>query len=314
MGSHGALPPLLGMIAVLALLGGLLGGLRLAQSCGLHPESARKLFHVGSGLIVLGFPWLFGELWPVLVLAGVTLPALVALKHLRALRAGLGTVLFTVNRRSLGEVCFPLAALALFTLSARSAALYCVPLLILTFADSAAALVGQAPCRRRFRRLVPQKSLEGSLAFFVVAALSGIFPLLLIPACPPGVAVLVALMLSLLLTSVEALSPYGLDNFTVPLAGYLALRAGLSQSLAGDAAMLLGVLLLSTIVFMVLALPDLRGREYRPWSSRESELGRQLAVRNRSAVHARRDNVGSLRQWQAQVVNSRRMSWPPRVS
>lgn len=312
MGLHVAVHPLVGMVAVLLLLGGLLGGVRLAQhSRALQPEPARKLFHVGAGLIVLGFPWLFGELWPVLVLAGVTIPALIALKHMRALRAGLGTVLFAVNRGSLGEVCLPVAALVLFTLSARCTLLYCVPLLILTFADSAAAIVGTEHGRRRFRRIASEKSLEGSLAFFAVAALSALIPLLLAPACNPSAAVLLALILALLLTPVEALSPYGLDNITVPLIGYPVLRAGLALSVEGDAAMLLGALLLSIISYRLLTMPCRHERKQWPRMIRAPKLGTRSGRSLEPATCRRQGRMWRPVQTPGRQVSSRRMPCTP---
>ena len=70
------IPPLLAMAAVLAVLGGLVGGLRLWQCFAAPPpELTRKLVHVSMGLVTLSFPWLFDEAWPVIALAGLSVAA-----------------------------------------------------------------------------------------------------------------------------------------------------------------------------------------------------------------------------------------------
>jgi phytol kinase len=73
--------PLLGIALVLAVLAGLMGGLRLYQTLAApHPELVRKLLHMGMGLTTLSLPWLFDAAWPVLVLAGLSVVALAALR------------------------------------------------------------------------------------------------------------------------------------------------------------------------------------------------------------------------------------------
>src|SRR5437868_3151074 len=106
------------MALVLAVLGGLLVGLRLVQRVASpHPELTRKLVHMGMGLVTLTFPWLFDEAWPVLTLAGLSVVLLLSLRLVKVLRSGLGSVLGGVGRESsLGEVYFPVAVAVLFVL------------------------------------------------------------------------------------------------------------------------------------------------------------------------------------------------------
>src|SRR5216684_2396312 len=105
------LNPWLGIGFVLAVLGGLLGGLCLYQRFAApHPELVRKLLHMVMGLVTLSFPWLFDAAWPVLLLAGLSIAGL-----LTPFR-NLGSVIGGVARFSLGEVYFPLAVAVLFLL------------------------------------------------------------------------------------------------------------------------------------------------------------------------------------------------------
>ena len=133
----------LGIALVLLSLGALMAAVRLYQvRFTVPPERVRKLFHVGSGLITLTFPWLFHSAWPVLVLAGITLPTMLALKYMRGLRQGVGSILHSVDRASLGELYFPLGVTVVFLISLGHPLLYVIPVLILTLADTAAAFIG----------------------------------------------------------------------------------------------------------------------------------------------------------------------------
>jgi phytol kinase len=210
----------------LALLISLLLGLRLlSRRYPLSPEVLRKLFHVGGGLTTLAFPWIFPSYIPVVVLALVTIPALLALKYVRALRASFGTVLYDIRRVSFGEVYFPLSICLLFMLSSHNVLLYSIPVLTLTFADTAAAAVGKRYGRLRYPTPGGYKSLEGSTAFFTATCLCSLVPLTLALGGAPLTALFIALTLSLLMTVVEAVSFAGLDNLLIPLLGYLFLRS-----------------------------------------------------------------------------------------
>jgi dolichol kinase len=93
----------------------------------------------------------------------------------------------------------------------------------MAYGDSAAALVGQRMGRRKYR-LVTEKSLEGSLAMFIASFLilfvSGLYfsNLYSFSLCEKLYSFLAV---SVVVTVVEAISPRGLDNIGVPLAGAL---------------------------------------------------------------------------------------------
>ncbi len=217
----------------------------------LAPETTRKLFHLSGGLTTLALPWMFADVWPVLLLTAITVPTLLTLKYVRRLRNGLGDVLYGVSRPSLGEIYFPLSACLLFVLAHDQPLLYSVPLLILTLADPAAALVGSRYGSLQYITLEGRKSLEGSLAFFIVAFLCTSGMLLLadwtVAEAVPGI----ALTLALLLTLVEAISWRGLDNLLIPVTGIIFLASLLASNLTA----LMASVLLITAVLGAICIP-----------------------------------------------------------
>jgi phytol kinase len=211
----------------------------------LAPETSRKLFHLGGGLTTLALPWMFADVWPVVLLTAITVPTLLALKYVRRLRNGLGDVLYGVTRPSLGEVYFPLSACLLFVLAHDRPLLYIVPLLLLTLADPAAAIIGSRYGSLQYVTRDGHKSLEGSLAFFIVSFLGTSGALLLGAPTADVAAPGVALTLALLLTLVEAISWRGLDNLLIPVTGFIFLESLMASNLV---ALLVSVLLVAAIL------------------------------------------------------------------
>lgn len=247
MTTHLPLNPLLGMAIELGALSLLMVALHYVQRVrNVAPETSRKLFHLGGGLTTLALPWMFADVWPVLVMTAITVPALLTLKHVRRLRDGLGDVLYGVTRPSLGEVYFPLSACLLFVLAHDTPLLYTVPLLLLTLADPAAAIIGSRYGSLRYVTRDGHKSLEGSLAFFTVAFLGTSGALLLDGPAAANMAIPgVALTLALLLTLVEAISWRGLDNLLIPVTGFIFLESLLDSNLT---ALLVSVLLIAAVL------------------------------------------------------------------
>ena len=213
-----------------------------------HPEWARKLLHIGVGMVGFGFPFVINSRLPVWITCTVAALTMLALRLAGPLRRGLGVVLANVNRVSLGEFYFLLGLPALFTL-AQGGALYGTALAILTFADSAAALVGTLHGHHRFGTHPEAKSLEGSLAFFAVSFVACLIGLTQNSVGVPE-AVLAALAVSALMALLEALARDGLDNLLLPVCSYLLLR-----SVAGLDAGALTVACLTAFVIVAGVVP-----------------------------------------------------------
>jgi phytol kinase len=198
-------------------------GARFARSSGrLSAEGSRKLVHVGMGCICLTFPVMFASAGPVVVLGAMAATTLFAVRTIPALRARLGCVLHDVPRRSYGEFAFVGGVAAAFVLAHGAPLPYDVAVAVLTFADTAAALVGERFGARRFRTPGGAKSLEGSCAFLATAFACVAIGLRVAGAAdplPPAIAI------AALLTALEATAWAGLDNFTIPVAGGALVRA-----------------------------------------------------------------------------------------
>jgi phytol kinase len=214
--------------AIAATLGAFLtlfAGLQVySHTTNASPESTRKMFHTGSGVLTLTFPFLFQRTWPVLLLTGVSALLVSSVKFLPALRHRFGHVTDRVDRPTLGEVYFPIAVAVLFWLTRESnPLLYVIPIMMLTFADATGALVG-----RRYG-MTPYvgaaKSLEGSVAFVAVAYFCVHVPLLLWSSVGRTEVLLIAATLASLVMLLEGSAWRGLDNLFIPIGGYLLLRA-----------------------------------------------------------------------------------------
>jgi len=220
----------LGIGFVLGVLTGLITTLRwYKHHYDPHPELVRKLLHIGMGLTTLTFPWLFDEVWPVLVLAGITIPGLLMLRYSCHLKHQLGGVIDGVKRdASLGEIYFPLGVAGLFILSGGDPLRFTIPILLLALADSLAALIGVRYGRLFYATIEGRKSLEGSLAFLIVAFFCIFLPIVFFSDVGFTGALLIALLLALLMMLVEAIAWQGLDNLLIPVVGFLLLNTFLN--------------------------------------------------------------------------------------
>ncbi len=251
--------PWLGIVVVPAALGTILGVLRLYQKWGSpHPELLRKILHVGMGLVAVAFPWIFDRSWPVLVLGVLSVGGMIALRTMKGLSGGVGTVVSGVRRVSLGEIYFPVAIaiqwhLYLYETGPHEVRvlLYCIPLLLLTLADAVAALVGVHYGRWRYVTADGLKSTEGSFAFFLCAFLCVHIPLLLTTDTGRAETLLIAVLLAWVAMMFEAIAWAGLDNLILPLIAHLLLKIylGLSVEELGMRLGVTGVLMVFLLIY-----------------------------------------------------------------
>jgi len=97
-------------------------------------------------------------------------------------------------------------------------------ILPMAFGDAAASLIGQKMGRHQFN-IFSRKSIEGTTAMFTITFVSVTLSLLLFSyLCPfsTSILLLASLGVAALATGIEALTPKGLDNLTVPLISSLA--------------------------------------------------------------------------------------------
>jgi dolichol kinase/4-hydroxybenzoate polyprenyltransferase len=202
---------------------------QLRRRLALDPEATRKIVHIGSGMLAMSFPWLFREPVHVVITCAISALLLAVCRHTELFPCRLKNVLGGVNRRSGGEYYFPLAVAAVFLLSRGDLALFLIPVAVLTFADTAAAVIGSRWGLTRYFALAGRKSVEGSGAFFVVALVFGAVMLSLLTDLGLTTVWLIAWWMAVATTLTESISTGGTDNLSVPLVAYLFLSLSLGE-------------------------------------------------------------------------------------
>jgi phytol kinase len=188
-----------------------------------HPETVRKLLHVGAGLLTLPFPFLFADVWPVLLLTGGTTIFLAAVRLAPRVRCRFRNVVEVSSRTTFGELYFPVSVAVVFWLShGQSALLFVIPILVLSIADAACALIGIRFGTRTYGS--SNKTLEGSGAFAVAAFCCIEIPLSVWGSRRPIETLLISSTLALLLTLLEGTAWRGLDNLFIAIGGFFALQ------------------------------------------------------------------------------------------
>lgn len=173
------------------------------------PELSRKIVHMVHGLVIATGPFFVTYKTIILVECFLLATAIVAK------RLGWFKGLSAVNRLSWGELAFPLGVIV-SALMAPPAWVFAVAMLHVGLADAVAALVGKNYGKHPFKVFGQKKSLEGSSAFFIV---SGLTMILLLTAAPMDIAIHMSLVLVVPFASTlaEAATPFGLDNFVIPV-------------------------------------------------------------------------------------------------
>lgn len=218
---------------------------------GLHPELSRKIAHVGLGLATLSFPFLFDSIFPVVLIAAATVALLAAMRWIPAVARLSSGMVHGIDRRSGGELYFPIAAAVLFVITKSDPIYFIVPVLTLALADAVAALVGVYYGRIHYQTGETPKSLEGSVAFFTVAFLTTHIPLLLMTETGRAESVLIGIMFGMLVMLLEAISRRGADNLWIPFGGYLLLHSFMQKS-AAELSATLGVTIIILAIVVTL--------------------------------------------------------------
>lgn len=205
----------LSMVIVAAVILALFGISEMLRQLSNWPaERTRKLVHIIAGLVALSFPYLFSSPASVLILSATFL-----LFILLSLKFGLLNSVNAIPRRSFGSIVYPLIISICFVVYAWQGLLiyYYLPLLIFIICDPLAAFVGMRRPWKPFRVGKDVKTVSGSISFLL-----GSFPLILwqlylFTNIPTSRNILYSGILALSTTLAEAVSPWGLDNLSVPL-------------------------------------------------------------------------------------------------
>lgn len=181
----------------------------LKRKAVLSNDASRRLAHIGAGAINIAAPWF------VPVVAIVSVNIIFAALLLVGRQSKYFTSIQTTDRKTYGDVYFPLGiVIAAVVFLPDSVAAFQYGVAIMGFSDALAGFVGERWGRTVITVLGNRKTVIGSLVFCVSSfAITILFAPQLI----------LAVFLSVfLLTLVELVLVYGLDNLVLPvLAGLL---------------------------------------------------------------------------------------------
>jgi phytol kinase len=187
---------------------------------GYSVEFTRKFIHVAVGM------WAFGTVLLFERCAFAIVPPL-AFVAINALSYWQGTfkAMETGEKGRLGTVYFPISFAVLIWLLWERPHLLVASLMPMTWGDALAAVVGRRIGQRHYTVAGSTRSLEGSAAMLLASWAATLVPLLLLAPEPiaPVIAVAAAAATALGATVVEAISPWGIDNLTVPAVSALVL-------------------------------------------------------------------------------------------
>jgi phytol kinase len=200
---------LISYIYVFAVIG---VGEGLRKWRGYSTEFTRKLIHVGVGMWSLGTVLLF-EHWYFAIIPPLSFVLLnyISYRHELFKSVELG------EKGNLGTVYFPISFSIILCLFWSRPNLLVASLMPMTWGDALAAILGRRYGQRKYSVLGSTRSVEGSLAMFFFSWLSTFLALLFLPPLAWQASLLHSLALAVFATLVEALSPWHIDNLTVPL-------------------------------------------------------------------------------------------------
>ena len=187
---------------------------------GYSVEFTRKFIHIAVGMWAYGAVLMF-ESRTFAIIPPLAFVAINALSYWK----GTFKAMETGEKGQLGTIYFPISFAALIWLLWGHPHLLVASLMPMTWGDALAAVVGRRWGKRRYTVAGSTRSLEGSVVMFFVSWAATLVPLLLLPAQPiaPLVAVVAAAVTALAATVIEAVSPWGIDNLTVPAVSALVL-------------------------------------------------------------------------------------------
>lgn len=186
-------------------------------------ERTRKFVHILCGSIVFFFPYLFHSVHTLGVLSASFAILLMTTRLLGFMQS-----IHAVRRKSLGVFYYTLAIYTTGLLTwgqPHGTTFFQISVLLLAFGDGLAALIGKNYGRHRYLVGTHPRTIEGSATVFWVSLLASFVLLFVGNVATLPVAFCLSVILAALVTVVEALSLWGIDNLTIPLSAAFFLNS-----------------------------------------------------------------------------------------
>jgi phytol kinase len=191
----------------------------LRRAGGFRADFTRKFVHITVGMWSVGTVLLFENQW-----FAVIPPAIFVILNYISYRQDTFKAIESDDKSNLGTVYFPVAFCLIILAFWPYPALVVAALMPLTWGDAMAAILGKQYGQIKYQVLGYTRSVEGSVSMFLFSLVSTFLALWLLPSPTSGWENLgIALVVALVATLVEAVSPWGLDNLTIPASSGLVL-------------------------------------------------------------------------------------------
>lgn len=176
---------------------------------GISNEDSRKTYHVVHGLILAAAPFLVSYKI-IIILESLLILEMILVKHFNLL-----PWLYKVGRISWGEY-FGVAGVIVIAMMEPNKWVFLAAMLHLGIADAAAAVIGKRYGKKyQFKVFNQVKSIPGSLSFLIASIF--VTTVVIVASNSSSSALLLLALIPPLVTLAEAASPFGSDNFVIPV-------------------------------------------------------------------------------------------------
>ncbi len=173
-------------------------------------ELSRKIIHIGTGPVIL-FAWLFDIPKNIAFFTALLITTALGVNYQYRLLPAIEDI----ERKSIGTIAYGISiTLLLLLFWPRYASSISIGVLSMAFGDGFAGLIGRSIKSPKWSILGQTKSIVGTLTMgSIVAIITSIISL----TNNLGIQPLEIVVISLIATFLEQISPWGIDNLTVPI-------------------------------------------------------------------------------------------------
>ncbi len=173
-------------------------------------ELSRKIIHIGTGPVIL-LAWLFDLPKNIAISASSLITIALGLNY----QFRLLPTIEDITRKSFGTIAYGISITILLILFwPKYASLVSLGVLSMAFGDGMAGLIGRSIRSRQWLVLNQTKSIAGTLTMGLIVAITTVT---ISQINNLNIQPLEIIVISLIATGLEQISPWGIDNITVPI-------------------------------------------------------------------------------------------------